>query len=57
MAHMAGIDKGPMLDWIDDNGLMEHFRNWKKKVEVLFKGPLNTAGNGVKCNYLIYWSG
>ena len=54
---MAGIDKGPMLDWTDDNGLMEHFRKWKKKVEVLFKGPLNTAGNGVKCNYLIYWSG
>ena len=57
MAHMAGIDKVPMLDWTDDNGLMKHFRKWKKKVEVLFKGPLNTAGNGVKCNYLIYWSG
>ena len=20
-------------------------------------GPLNTAGDGVKCNYIIYWSG
>ena len=45
MAHMAGIDKGPVLDWTDDNGLMECYRKWKKKVEVLFKGPLNTAND------------
>ena len=56
MAHLAGIDKGPVLDWTDDNGLMEHFRKWKKKVEILFRGPLNAASNGVKCNYIIYWS-
>ena len=46
MAHLAGIDKG----------LMEHYRKWRKKVEVLFKGPLNTANDAVKCNYIIYWS-
>ena len=23
----------------------------------MFHGPLNTAGDGVKCNYLIYWAG
>ena len=57
MAHMAGIDRGPVLDWTDDNGLMEHYRKWKKEVEVLFKGPLNTANDQVKCNYIIYWSG
>ena len=56
MAHLAGIDKGPVLDWTDDNGLLECFRKWKKKVEILFCGPLNTAGDGVKCNYIIYWS-
>ena len=26
-------------------------------MEVLFKGPLNGVAEGVKCNYLIYWSG
>ena len=26
-------------------------------MEILFCGPLNTAGDGVKCNYLIYWAG
>ena len=26
MAHLAGINKGPVLDWTDDNSLMEHFR-------------------------------
>ena len=45
------------MDWTNDNGLDEHYRKWKKKVEVLFKGPLNTAGDAVKCNYVIYLSG
>ena len=26
-------------------------------MEVLFKGPLNAVAEGVKCNYIIYWSG
>ena len=56
MTHLAGIDKGPVLDWTDDNGLLECFRKWKKKVEILFWGPLNAVGDGVKCNYVIYWS-
>ena len=56
MAHMAGIDKGPILDLTNDNGLMEHYRKWRKK-EVLFRCPLNTANDQVKCNYIIYWSG
>ena len=56
MAHLEGIDKGSVLDWTDDNGLMECFRKWKKKVEILFQGPLHAAGDGVKYNYIIYWS-
>ena len=55
--HLVGIDKGPVLDWTNDMGLGERYRKWKKCVEVLFKGPLNTLGEGVKCNYIIYWSG
>ena len=57
MAHLAGIDKGPILDWTDDNGIMERYHIWKKRVEILFCGPLSTTGDGVKCNYLIYWAG
>ena len=57
MAHLAGIDKGPEMDWTNDNGLDERYRKWKKKVEVLFKGPLNSAVDAIKCNYIIYWSG
>ena len=26
-------------------------------MEILFRGPLNTANDAVKCNYIIYWSG
>ena len=56
MAHLVGIDKGPVMDWTNDSGLDEHYRKWKKQVEVLFKGPLNEATETVKCNYVIYWS-
>ena len=57
MAHLAGIDKGLIVDWTDDNGLMEHLRKWRKKMEILFKGPLNMVNDAIKCNYIIYWSG
>ena len=26
-------------------------------MEVIFKGPLSDVNEGVKCNYVIYWSG
>ena len=26
-------------------------------MEILFHGPLNGVHEGVKCNYVIYWSG
>ena len=57
MTHLAGIDKGPVMDWTKDIGLGERYRKWKKHVAVLFKGQLNTVGEGVKCNYIIYCSG
>ena len=57
MAHLVGIDKGPVMDWTNDSGLDEHYRKWKKCVGVLFKGPLNGVTEAVKCNYVIYWSG
>ena len=56
MAHLVGIDKGPVMDWTNDSGLDECYRKWKKRVEVLFKGPLNGVTEAVKCNYVIYWS-
>ena len=57
MAHLTGIDKGPEMEWTNDNGIDECYRKWKKKVEVLFKGPLNSTVDDIKCNYIIYWSG
>ena len=45
------------MDWTNDIGLGERYRKWKKCIEVLFKGPLNAVAEGVKCNYIIYWSG
>ena len=57
MSHLVGIDKGPVMDWTNDLRLDEHYRKWKKQVEVLFKGPLNGVTDAVKCNYIIYWNG
>ena len=57
MSHLVGIDKGPAMDWTNETGLDECYRKWKKQVEVLFRGPLNGVPEGVKCNYVIYWSG
>ena len=57
MAHLTGIDNGPILDGTDDNGLLEHFKKSKKKVEILFRGPLNGANDAVKYNYIIFCSG
>ena len=57
MSHLVGIDKGPVMDWTNESALDEHYRKWKKRVEVLFKGPLNGLTEAVKCNYIIYWSG
>ena len=57
MSHLVGIDKGPIMDWTNVSRLDEHYRKWKKWVEVLFLGPLSGVNEGVKCNYVIYWSG
>ena len=57
MAHLVGINKGPVMDWTNDSGLDEHYRKWKKWLEVLFKGPLSELTDAVKCSYIIYWSG
>ena len=38
MAHLAGIDKGPVLDWTDDNGLMEHYQEMEEKGGSSFQG-------------------
>ena len=57
MAHLVGINKGPVMDWTNDSGLDECYRKWKKQLEVLFKGPLSELTDAVKCNYVIYWSG
>ena len=57
MAHLVGIDKGPVMDWTNDTGLDECYRKWKKCLEVLFKGLLSELTDAVKCNYIIYWSG
>ena len=57
MSHLVGINKGPVMDWTNDSGLDERYRKWKKWVEILFKGPLNVVLEGIKCNYVIYWSG
>ena len=37
--------------------LAERYRRWKKRVEVLFKGPLNTVAEELNVTMSSYWSG
>ena len=53
MAHLVGIDKGPVMDWTNDTGLDEYYRKWK----YYSTGPLSEVTETIKCNYVIYWSG
>ena len=40
MAHLAGMDKGPEMDWTNDNGLDECYRKWKKKSGSSIQGTI-----------------
>ena len=45
------------MEWTNDSGLGERYRKWKEMSRGTIQGPLNNVGEGVKCNYIIYWSG
>ena len=36
---------------------MKGIESGRNEWRVLFKGSLNAVAEGVKCNYIIYWSG
>ena len=38
---LAGLNKAPSLDWTADNGLLPRFKVWKRKLELIFKRPLD----------------
>ena len=57
MASLAGINLGPTMDWICDNGIYEFFLIWKAQVEHLLKGTLHELAEEEQVHYLCIWSG
>lgn len=57
--HVASswYDKGPMMDWTDNEGLYRRFKVWKQRVELIFAGPLVKVEEEIKCKYLLLWAG
>ena len=41
MASLSGINLGPTMDWMCDNGIYESFLIWKAQVECLLQCPLH----------------
>ena len=46
----------PKMDW-ESKDLNSSFKRFKEHAEFMFKGPLATKDEAVKCNYLMLWVG
>ena len=57
MSGITALGIGPILDWTLDNGLLQRFQVWKRKVNIIFSSALAKESPEIKCNYLTYWSG
>ena len=54
---MTLLDSGPKLDWTRDNQIFLHYKQWKAKVELIFRSALSQATPEEKTSYLKYWMG
>ena len=51
------LDSGPKLDWTRDNQIFLRYKQWKAKVELIFRSALSQATPEEKTSYLKYWMG
>ena len=54
---MTLLDSGPKLDWTRDNQIFLRYKQWKAKVELIFRSALSQATPEEKTSYLKYWMG
>ena len=54
---MSLLDSGPKLDWTRDNQIFLRYKQWKAKVELIFRSALSQATPEEKTSYLKYWMG
>ena len=54
---MTLLDSGPKLDWTRDNQIFLCYKQWKAKVELIFRSALSQATPEEKTSYLKYWMG
>ena len=52
------LRKGSKLNWIEDNQLYDHFKTWRKRVEMMTTGmALKKKPQIFICHYIKAWSG
>ena len=54
---MTLLDSGPKLNWTRDNQIFLCYKQWKAKVELIFRSALSQATPEEKTSYLKYWMG
>ena len=52
---MSLLESGPQLDWTTDNQIFLHYKQWRAKVELIFRSALSQATPEEKTSYLKYW--
>ena len=56
MSDLIGFEV-PKIDWTQGPDLVQRFRRFKQKCELLFEGPLKPRTDEQKCKYLLLWTG
>ena len=54
---LAGMDLGPKMDWMLDNGLYQRFKVLKERCIDILSGPLHAMPEENQVYYLRYWMG
>ena len=54
---LVGIDLGPKMDWMLDNGLYPRFKVFKERCIDILSGPLHATPVENQVYYLRYWMG
>ena len=54
---LAGMDLGPKMDWMLDNGLYQRFKLFKERCIDILSAPLHATPEENQVYYLRYWMG
>ena len=56
MSDLIGFES-PKIDWTPGPDLLQRFKRFRQKCELLFDGPLKARTNEQRCRYVLLWTG